>query len=579
MIRYWFVAIPAGLAFITSILLGAGCSGGGATETAHAGGLRLVTSPVLTFDPARATDVPSVAAICKVYEAPLQFAYDDGPYRVIPCLAESMPVFSADNLTCELTFRSDARFQDDPCFTATGGRGRPVDATDFVYSLKRIADARVVSPGFAFFRGRIAGIDTFHAKTSTLAPSQDYPDVEGIVAQGRTVRITLTSPYPQLVWILAMSYAAVVPREAVEFYGDAFQRHPVGTGPYVLTSWRRNYGLTYAASDGWHGGRPPVESIGQFIVADPTTRWLSFMRAELDVCPDIPRDSWDAVMRPDGTMRPEIASLGIKAASAPSLTTAYIGINMDDPLLGNNAALRRALNAMIDCEAWTRFYNGRILPAAGPIPPGIAGGRKAGDKSAPRGTASAARLLAEAGFPNGIDPSSGRRIQLQLELGRTDTETRESTELLVAFAERIGVVLVPNYNTQSAFFRKIERRQAQLFRVGWVADYPDAENFLQLFYSPNASPGPNRANYRNPRFDALYERVRSMPDTPERTAIYEEMSAMVESDCPWVFLHYPLEHVLYHPWVENYRPHAFSYGMEKHYRVTSGRSTKGGSHR
>jgi ABC-type transport system substrate-binding protein len=538
----------------------------------------LVTSPVLTFDPARASDVPSVAAVCKVYEAPLEFAYDDGPYRVVPCLAESMPVFSEDSLTCELTFRSDARFHDDPCFTSNGGRGRPIDARDFVYSLKRIADARVVSPGFSFLRGRIAGIDVFHEKCSSLARSSDYPEVEGLVASGRTARITLTSPYPQLVWILAMGYAALVPREAVEFYGDAFQRHPVGTGPYTLTSWRRNYGLTYTASGSWHGGRPTVGTISQFMVADPTTRWLSFMRAELDVCPEIPRDSWDAVMCPDGTMRPEISRLGIRAASAPSLTTAYIGINMDDPLLGGNRSLRRALNAMIDCEAWAKFYNGRVLPATGPIPPGIAGHRR-GDDPAGRGTAAAARLLAEAGYPNGVDPSSGRRIQIQLELGRTDTETRESTELLVAFAEKMGVVLVPNYNTQSAFFRKLERRQAQLFRVGWVADYPDAENFLQLFYSPNASPGPNRANYRNPRFDALYEKVRSMPDTPERTAIYGEMSAMVESDCPWIFLHYPLEHVLYHPWVENYRPHAFPYGMEKHYRITASRSTKGGANR
>jgi ABC-type transport system substrate-binding protein len=369
-----------------------------------------------------------------------------------------------------------------------------------------------------------------------------------------------------------MSYAAVVPHEAVEFYGGDFTRHPVGTGPYRLSEWRRNYRLTYAASDTWYGGRPHIPLISQRIIADPTTRWMCFLRAELDICPDIPRDSWDAVMRPDGALQPFLEVRGIRAASIPTLTTSYIGINMDDPLLGSNLKLRRALNAMVDNTAWVKFYNGRIVPATGPIPPGIAGSRATTRKPAYDPDA-ARRLLAEAGFTNGMDARTGRRLQLQLELGRTDTETRESTELLVRFAERIGIVIQPNYNTQSASFRKIERRQAQMFRVGWVADYPDAENFLQLFYSANASPGPNRANYQNSTFDRLYEKVRTMPDSLERTTIYEEMSAIVEEDCPWIFLHHPLDLTLQHPWVTNYRPHAFPYGMEKYYQIDTARTT------
>lgn len=558
-----FRPIPAALLGLTQAFLLAGCSIEGAGSRGSAQ-LNLHTSPVLTFDPARASDVPSVVAICKVYEAPLQFAYDDGPYRLVPCLAESMPSFSSDGLTCTFAVRSDARFQSDLCFG--NARQRSVTGSDFVYSLKRVADSRNASPGYSFLRSRIAGMDAFHDLTATLPRGRPYPDVSGLTADGRSVKIVLTSPYPQLLWILAMSYAAIVPHEAVDYYGEDFASHPVGTGPYVLSSWRRNYSLTYTASDSWYDGRPPVRAISQRMIVDPTTRWMSFLRAELDICHDIPRDSWDAVMRPDGTLQPSLAARGIVAASSPSLTTAYIGLNMDDPVLGPNPRLRRALNAMIDTEAWVRFYNARVIPAAGPVPPGIAGGRTAGPRRS-YDPAEAARLLAEAGYRGGIDPATGKRLQLQLDLGRTDTETRESTELLVSFAERIGVVIVPNYNTQSAFFRKLERRQAQMFRVGWVADYPDAENFLQLFYSHNASPGPNRANYRNPVFDALYEKARTMQDTPERTAIYAEMSAMVEQDCPWVFLHHPLEHVLYHPWVANYRPHAFPYGMEKHYRL------------
>lgn len=554
------IQVRTALALLVTSLAVA-CSDGSAPGPVP-GTLRLHTSPVLTFDPAHASDVPSVAAVQKIYEAPLQFAYDDGPYRLIPGLAEAMPVFSEDNLVCTFAVRPDARFQDDPCFTNSNGRGRPVAGADVVYSLTRLADAKVVSPGFSFLRGRVAGLDAFHDAPVANSPRR----VEGLTSEGRTVRITLVKPYPQLLWILAMSYACVIPHEAVEYYGNDFTRHPVGTGPYMLAGWIRNHSLDFAASPAWHGGAPGVNRIQQRMIADPTTRWMCFLRAALDICPDIPRDSWDAVMRPDGTLQPDLAARGITAASIPALTTAYIGLNMDDPVLGPNKALRRALNAMVDSAAWTGFYNSRIVPANGPIPPGIAGSRAATRKpSCDPETAS--RLLSEAGYTNGIDSRTGRRLQLQLELGRTDAETRESTELLVRFAERVGIVILPNYNTQSAFFRKLERRQAQMFRVGWVADYPDAENFLQLFYSPNASPGPNRANYHNPDFDRLYETVRTMPDSPQRTAIYEQMSAIVEEDCPWVFLHYPLDHVLQQPWVMDYRPHAFPYGMEKYYRI------------
>ena len=136
--------------------------------------------------------------------------------------------------------------------------------------------------------------------------------------------------------------------------------------------------------------------------------------------------------------------------------------------------------------------------------------------------------------------------------------------------QEIGVVMKANYNTWPAFIEKMNRRQSQMFQLGWVADYPDAENFLQLFYSSNESPGPNHANYRNAEIDRLYEHIRTMQDSPERTDTYETMANIIVEDCPWIFMFQPMSFGLKHSWVENYAPHDFPYGMGKYRKINDG---------
>jgi len=175
--------------------------------------------------------------------------------------------------------------------------------------------------------------------------------------------------------------------------------------------------------------------------------------------------------------------------------------------------------------------------------------------------------LAEAGYPEGIDSKTGRRLELSVELGSADTNTRQSMELMADMFQKIGIVLKTNYNTWPAFIEKMNRRQAQIFRLAWVADYPDAENFLALFSSKNASPGPNHSNYRNAEIDRLYEHIRTMHDSPERTAIYEKMANIIVEDSPWIFMYQPMSFALQHSWVENFVPHDYPYGMAKYRRI------------
>ena len=279
----------------------------------------------------------------------------------------------------------------------------------------------------------------------------------------------------------------------------------------------------------------------------------------------MPRDNWDQVVMTDGTLNPDLAARGLVLDTVPTLQVAYIGINMDDPILGTNRYLRQALNAAFDAARWEAYYRGRAMTSNGPVPPQVVG---ATTNALPygRGVEVAARLLEKAGYPGGRDPTTGRRLRLTLDLGKTTQDMRESTELIVAFMDRCGIELVPEYSSWPTFLQKVSQRRSQLFRIAWVGDYPDAENFLQLFYGPNASPGPNRCNYSNPEFDRLFREATSTADEARRLRLYANLQEIVREDSPWIFMSFATSASLHHDTLLNYLPHDFPYGMEKHLR-------------
>ena len=540
-----------------------------------------------------AGDVASALAISRIYEGLLQYSYLKRPYAVEPCLAAALPQVSPDALTYTFSIRRGIYFQDDPCFTATQGRGRELTAADFVYSIKRVADLKTGSTGFWAFNDRIVGLDEFRAASAADKPTDYSCPVEGLSAlDDWTFQIRLKRPYPQLLWIMTMHYTFAVPCEAVDFYGADFVNHPVGTGPYVLKSWKKNYRLEYTRNPKWaQTGRierypaegspgdvaqgllmdagqplPLIDRVVQYVIGDTSTLWFMFLRGQFEMS-GISRDNWNAVISAEKDLNRDLAAKGISMFATPVMETFYIGFNLDDAIVGPNKRLRQALTCAFNTETYIRFYNDRVIRAKGPIPPGIAGFE---DQSTPYpfDLTRARSLLAEAGYPDGQDPITGRRLKLTIDLGNAnDPEVRAAVELFAGFMRRIGVLIVPVYNNWPAFLARIERRQAQLFRLGWVADYPDAENFLQLFYGPNSSPGPNHSNYRNKDFDALYEKVRVLPESPERTVLYRQMAAIVVEDCPWIFEQHPLSYALTHAWLKNYKPHDFPYGMGKYYAI------------
>jgi ABC-type transport system substrate-binding protein len=268
----------------------------------------------------------------------------------------------------------------------------------------------------------------------------------------------------------------------------------------------------------------------------------------------------------DRTLSPRLTSRGIVMEATPSIDTAYIGFNLEDSVVGTNRFIRQAMMAAFDRERWVSFQNGRVTPAIGPVPPSLRGPGKHVSRF-PFDLNTARELMVKAGYPEGRDPATGRRLELTLELGAGDSETREMAEVLASFMEKIGIVLNPSYNNWPAFLKKIDQKRAQMFYLSWMADYPDPENFLQLFYGPNGTPGANRCNYHNAEFDRLYEKAGTLPEGGEKTTVYARMEELVKEDCPWLFLHHSMTVSLRQPWLVNYKPHDFPFGMTKYYRI------------
>lgn len=473
---------------------------------------------VVTMDPIRAQTVYDAQAVQLVYETPLEIDYAARPYRLVPGLCE-LPETSSDGLV--LTFRM---------------RGlSPLSAPDVVRALERLGDPANVSPG-----------------------GWTMKNVESVEAtDARTFTVRLKSRSHVFPWMMAMAYAAVRAPDGS------------GTGPYRLEKWRRNHEMVFARNPDWHGWRDcagePFEKIRYLVIGDATTSWLMFLKGELDFLGEVPRDNWDVVIGRDGALVPSLAASGVTLHRTPTLEVHYVGFNMRDGVIGANRKLRQALNCAFDYPTWKRFHNGRVREADGPVPPGVDGHLDAPFAFA-HDLAKARRLLAEAGYPEGRDMKTGRRLELTLDVSNSSSESRETGELVASFLERVGIRLELRPHTWEAFLRAVSEGRTQMFMMKWVGDYPDAENFLQLFLSRNASPGCNRSNYANAEFDREFDAAMASADAEERNAHWRRCQEILREDCPWIFCGFPEASSLMGPSVGGYVPGDFPYGQERHFR-------------
>lgn len=567
------------------------------------------------FDPILCNDQYSSGAQIQVYEGLNEFHYLKRPLELVPLMAEAKPEISPDGLTYTFRIR-DAVFQDDPCFP--GGKGRKVTAQDFVWCWKRLM-AVPSSTGTWIFDGKIKGLDAWKEEAQkVLEPLFDrvneyYPveapqmrdvmakEVKGLRAvDERTLRVEFVEPYPQFLWTTAMSYTVVYPHEMVEHYGVDLMNHPVGTGAYhVEDYWIFDRKIVFVRNPTWHGGTYPAEGAPgdpehgvvsdadrgllkdagkklpfldrvEFVtVTESQPRWLKFLSGDLDRV-QTERQIWAQSMTDKGELRPELAARGIKIQREPMSDVTFTSFNMDDPVIGHKAddrgrKIRQAMSLAYDSRFWVeRMRNGFWgVPAHGPIPPGIAGYVPDADSPySQHDVERAKRLLAEAGYPGGKGLP-----EFDYEDNGSDTVSKIGSDIFRNCMAEIGIRVNPHSNTWDQFDDKVKGRRAQIFGMAWGADYPDAQNFLQLFYGPFGSPNSNNSNYNNPAYDALYDRMKVMQPGPERDAVIRKMLAILDEDCPWSYTDHRVAYSYYRSWLLNFKYMDINPWLFKYYRV------------
>lgn len=541
-----------------------------------------------SLDPAQAANLATNEVIPNIYETLLEYHYLKRPLVVQPLLAAKMPEVSKDGLTHTFKLKPGVKFQDSEAFP--DGKGRNLTAQDFVYSWKRLADPKVKSDGFWIFDGKIKGFNEWRDKLVKGEGKFEDP-IEGLQApDDETLVIKLTRPYYQLHYVLTMAYSAAVPREAVEKYGEEFLNHPVGTGPFKFDSWIRGNKVVLSRNPTWHGGTYPsegeagdqerglladagkalpfVDKIIFFEMPEDQPRWLNLMKGALDYS-GIPKDSFDAAVE-NGKLKENLVAKGFRLESTPRPDVVYVSFNMEDPLLGKNAYLRKALALAYDTEtSLKKFYNDQGLIAHSPIAPGMEGFDPSfKNPHKEYNVEKAKEFLKKAGFPNGKGLPT-----LEYSTSGSST-TRQMAEYLAQQFEKIGVKISIVANSWPQFQDRIRQKKAQMFGIAWGADYPDAENMLQLLYGKNVSPGPNNANFKNKAFDELYEKAQKLPPGPERTKLYQKMRDIFAQEMPWIPTVHRLGYYVVHGWVGNFKKHETIPNTYKYLKVDTAKKAE-----
>jgi ABC-type transport system substrate-binding protein len=582
---------------------------GGCDEAKEPDARFVSVAEIKGFDPIFCNDQYSSGAQVQVYEGLFEFSYLKRPLALEPLLAAAMPEISPDGLVYTFKLR-DAVFQDDPCFP--GGKGRAVAAQDLVWCWKRLM-ADPSSTGAWIFEGKIKGLDEWAAKAQKRVREPDLFDrvnehyavesplmapimaeeVAGLSAvDANTLRVELTEPYPQFMWTTAMSFTVAYPHEAVERYGIDFMNHPVGTGAYrVEDYWIFDHKITFVRNPTWHGGTYPAEGepgdkeLGllddagkalpfldriEFVtIVESQPRWLRFLAGNVDRV-ETEREIWEKAMTEKGELKRELADKGIWVQKQPMADIAFTSFNMDDAVIGAPAGergrkVRQAMSLAFDQALWIKVMRNGFwaIPARGPVPPAVAGYvGDVGDSFTGHDVARARRLLEEAGYPG------GRGIPaLGYEAYSSDAVARTGDEIFRNSMKDIGIEVDIHSNTWDQFDDKVKKKAAQVFGMAWAADYPDAQNFLQLFYGPNESPGPNNSNYKNPAYDKLYDEMKLMQPGPARDDVIRKMLKILNEDCPWSYTDHRIRYSYSRSWLKNYKYQDINPWLFKYYRV------------
>lgn len=475
---------------------------------------------ITSLDPIYSRNQANIWATSQLFSSLLQL---DEDLNIQPAIANSYQI-SDDGLVYTFSLRDDVFFHNNACFD--GGVGRAVVASDFVFSFSRLIDPRLNSPGSWVVnqvQRRADGSLDINAPNDT------------------TLVINLQQPFPPFAGLLSMQYCAVVPHEAIALYGQEFRNNPVGTGPFRFQYWKEGVKLVLRKNERYFEFEgqerlPFLDAVAISFIIDRQTAFLEFIKGNLDFLSSVDASYKDEILTPEGSLQPRYQDR-FKMISKPFLNTEYLGIMVNENNLPadwplKEAKVRQAINLGFDRDKMIRFLRNNVgIPAhAGFVPVGMPGfpENEGGYNYDPD---RARQLLAEAGFAGGqgLPP-----ITLHTNQNYLDIAQYIQHEL-----SKIGIRLLIDVMPPATLREMMAKGEARMFRASWIADYPDAENYLALFFSSNHAPdGPNYTHFSDRNFDRLYEKSLTETNDSLRQALYRQMDRIIIEKAPVVFLFY-----------------------------------------
>ena len=492
------------------------------------GTLRLaLPTDVTSLDPARAFDTISLQFLLLVYQGLVE--YDDG-VKLAPSLATGWNL-SADRMTYTFHLRPGARFSN----------GREVVAADFVYSLERILNPQTAAPTESYFEG-IAGAKEFREGTA--------PRVAGLQTPDRyTLTIRLAAPDPTFLYVLTLPGGLVVPHEEVERLGSAFETHPVGTGPYVVTGWHRGFNLRLARNPLYpRAERQHLDAIDVLIGGDTTLHLMMFERGELDIAEV---DTNPGIPIPDFVRIEHSPRWHNLIERMPVGAVEFLSLNVEMPPF-DNLKVRQAMNYAINKDKLIRLMHGMDMPADG-ILPATMPGFNPNLKGYPYDPAKARQLLAESGHSNGFTFTFW-----YLSSGNSPVPDAIQYDL-----KQVGINAELKPVTFASLLDSEERRHTVPCDLGaWSQDYPDPSDFLDVMFNGNRITEEgcqNTSFYNNPRVNELLAEAATCADPDRRLSLYQAAEQIIVTDAPYVPLDHQYTYALHQPWLHGVHLHPVLY--------------------